>query len=510
MGFIHDASAPPAPSAPSALRKREALGFALAAFLLSLAVRVPTLGRQSLWYDEILTANVVAGGWSELVANRLSRGHFPTYFMLVKALGLGGASEAMLRLPSALFMSLAAAVMTVLALRLGGRIAALAALLLFAFMPALVYYGQEARPYAMLLFFLAIATTALVLLVRGAGEPERPAIAATIGTVGAALTIPAGIASVLIMHLSLIFSGGLRLPSRFRRLLKVHVAVTWIVIGLAALTLVQAVRTISGEPGGLMKWQYAAGPLARIAEAWGETYGFKVNGDVDRFLFPGWEVGPSLVFCALVFAAIVIRRRDPAIRLLAGSAIGTPLVFLVLGIFTATSGRYMLGMLPPAIVLASVGAAELLGRPKLRRPAALALGAALLMLGLQALDATQSDARFDWRSVGRFMAENDVRDVEVLTNNGVAPVSVGYYLPPGSEIRWRVARPPFQAIDDLWQWARESDTAWLLLFFRGSEVPDEVVAGRKVCRFPLGLADLVILTPDPTTLPAPLRGCAGN
>ncbi|MBN9433914.1 MAG: glycosyltransferase family 39 protein [Bosea sp.] len=510
MGFIHDASAAPRPSALSVLRKGEALGFALAAFLLSLAVTVPTLGRQSLWYDEVLTANVVATGWSDLIADRLGRGHFPTYFMLLKSLGLGGASEAMLRLPSALFMSLAAAVMTVLALRLGGRIAALATLLLFAFMPALVYYGQEARPYAMLLFFLAIATMPLVSLVRGTGEPKRLATAATIGTVGAALAIPAGIASVLIMHLSLILSGALRLPSRFRRPLKLHVAVTWIVIGLAALTLVQAVRTISGERGGLMKWQYATGPAARIAEAWGETYGFRVNSDIDRFLPVGWEVLPSLVFCALVLVAIVIRRRDPAIRLLAGSAIGTPLVFLVLGIFTATAGRYMLGMLPPAIVLAGVGAAEVLGRPKLRRPAALVLGAALLVLGLQALDATQSDSRFDWRSVGRFMAENDVRDVEILTNNSVAPISVGYYLPPGSEIRWQVARPPFQEIDDLWQWARESETAWLLLFFRGGEVPDQVVAGRSVCRFPFGLADLVILTADPTTLPAPLRGCAGN
>ncbi len=236
MGFIHDASAAPRPSALSVLRKGEALGFALAAFLLSLAVTVPTLGRQSLWYDEVLTANVVATGWSDLIADRLGRGHFPTYFMLLKSLGLGGASEAMLRLPSALFMSLAAAVMTVLALRLGGRIAALATLLLFAFMPALVYYGQEARPYAMLLFFLAIATMPLVSLVRGTGEPKRLATAATIGTVGAALAIPAGIASVLIMHLSLILSGALRLPSRFRRPLKLHVAVTWIVIGLAALT----------------------------------------------------------------------------------------------------------------------------------------------------------------------------------------------------------------------------------------------------------------------------------
>ncbi len=213
MGFIHDASAAPRPSALSVLRKGEALGFALAAFLLSLAVTVPTLGRQSLWYDEVLTANVVATGWSDLIADRLGRGHFPTYFMLLKSLGLGGASEAMLRLPSALFMSLAAAVMTVLALRLGGRIAALATLLLFAFMPALVYYGQEARPYAMLLFFLAIATMPLVSLVRGTGEPKRLATAATIGTVGAALAIPAGIASVLIMHLSLILSGAFeRLP----------------------------------------------------------------------------------------------------------------------------------------------------------------------------------------------------------------------------------------------------------------------------------------------------------
>lgn len=510
MGLIHDASADPAPSALPVRRKGEALGFALAALLLSLAVSVPTLGRQSLWYDEILTANVVASGWDDLIADRLGRGHFPTYFLLLKALGLGGASEAMLRLPSALFMSLAAAVMTVLALRLGGRIAALATLILFAFIPALVYYGQEARPYAMLLFFLAVATIALVSLVEKRLAFGRNAIVATIGTIGAALTIPAGIVSVLLMHLSLPLAGAFRLPPERRRALRWHVSVTWIVIGCVALLLIQGVRTVAHEPGGLMKWQYATGPAARIAEAWGETYGFAIRPDIDRFLPAGWEVVPSLVFCVLVLAAIVMRWRDPAIRLLAGSAIGTPLVFMVLGVFTATSGRYMLGMLPPAIVLASIGAAELLARPKLRLPASAILAGAALMLGLQGLDATRSETRFDWRSIGRFLAEHQIRDVDILTNNGVAPVSVDYYMPPGSAIRWRVANPPFEPIETLWPAARASDPAMMLLFFRGGAVPDEVVAGRSVCRFPFGLADLVILTRDPASLPAPLRGCAGN
>jgi len=492
----------PAPVSHSPLPlayERETPGFALAAFLLSLAVRVPTLGRQSLWYDEILTANVVASGWSDLVADRLARGHFPTYFLFLKALGLGGASETMLRLPSALFMSLAAAIMTVLALRLGGRIAALSTLILFAFVPALVYYGQEARPYAMLLFFLAIATTALVSIIQQRPGSGRSALVATAGTIGAALAVPAGIVSVLLMHLSLPLAGAFGLPPERRRALRWHVAATWIVIGCAALLLIQGVRTVAHEPGGLMKWQY----------------GFAIRPDIDRFLPSGWEVVPSLVFCALVLAAIMMRWRDPAVRLLAGSAVGTPLVFMVLGVFTATSGRYMLGMLPPAIVLAGIGAGELLrltgpGSRALRAALGALAAAAALMLGLQGLDATQSETRFDWRSIGRFLAEHQIRDVEILTNNGVAPVSVGYYLPPGQAIRWRVANPPFEPIETLWPAARASDPAMLLLFFRGGAVPDEVVAGRSVCRFPFGPADLVILTRDPANLPAPLRGCAGD
>lgn len=506
MAVIIDQPAAAAPAAATA--RREGLAFAAAACLLSLVVRVPTLGRPSLWYDEVLTANVVAGGWADVITERLSRGHFPTYFLLVKALGLGGAPDALLRLPSALFGSIAAALYTWLAYRLGGRIAALASLVLFAFMPNLFYYGQEARPYALLLLFLGIATLAEIELLGGRGEPRRLGIVATVGSIGAALSIPAGIASVALLHLSLLAGGAGRLPPPARRALRLHVIVTWVVIALASLALVPGVVGLSEEPQGLMKWQYATTAFDRIAEAWSETYGFWVREDVDRYLPAGWEIVPSLVFTALVLAGFWLRRRDRVIRYLAGSVFGTPLAFLLIGSITATSGRYLIGMLPPAIVLGACGAAALAERWRLALAAVLALAG--LMLALQTLDASLSDSRYDWRRLGRFMAANGIRDVEIMTNNRVAPVSLDYYLPAGSGIAWNVAREPPATIDAVWEWARGRETAWLLLFYRDGPLPDDVVRGRTVCRWHFSYGDLFVLTHDPSELPAPLEGCAGS
>ena len=341
-----------------AVRIAPGLGWAALAFLLALLLRLSTLGDLALWYDEVITADVAAASWPGLVADRLANGHFPTYFALLKTIGLAGASELTLRLPSAIFDSLAAALVTIVALRLSGRVGAIAALLLYAFYPALVQYGQEARPYALMLAFLALAIFGQVGLLTERANPGRQALLATIGTLGAALVMPAGIVPVALQHLALPLCGFRGFSSARKRLWWRHILVTWAGILCAAAFLIPAVLAQAAKPVGLMKWQTRDSFGQRVLEAFGQTYGFVVPGDIDRYLSAGCNGWIAAGFLGLMLAGFLVHRARPAFRMLAVTAFGTPVVFLVLGIFSASAGRYLIGMLPAAILLAGASRAS--------------------------------------------------------------------------------------------------------------------------------------------------------
>src|SRR5690606_8181572 len=136
----------------------------------------------------------------------------------------------------------------------------------------------------------------------------------------------------------------------------------------------------------------------RVAEAFGETYGFVVPRDIDRYLAADWNGLVAAGFLGLMFVGFLVHRKQPAFRMLAVTALGTPIVFLLLGAFSASAGRYLIGMLPAAVLLAASGVAALLARPGARRVLA---GAALAVffggLSLQALDMLATERKYDWR-----------------------------------------------------------------------------------------------------------------
>lgn len=92
----------------------------------------------------------------------------PYYAFMRGWIQLFGDSEAALRAPSAIAMGLCAAVVALLGSRLVNRAVGLRAGLIFALLPAVSHYGQEARPYAFATLFAA-ASTLLLLRLR-----ERP------------------------------------------------------------------------------------------------------------------------------------------------------------------------------------------------------------------------------------------------------------------------------------------------------------------------------------------------
>jgi len=133
-------------------------------------IRTINLTTQSLWRDEVDA--IILSGWTpqELITGLFRVGHNgPLFFVLLRFWrNLTGNSEFALRYPSALLGALAVPLGYVLARQLGfRRRAGLLLGLLLATSPYLVWYGQEAKMYALLLVLVMLAFIAYLKALTG-------------------------------------------------------------------------------------------------------------------------------------------------------------------------------------------------------------------------------------------------------------------------------------------------------------------------------------------------------
>ena len=117
----------------------------------AIVLRFPTLGQQSFWGDETLTAWQLHQPLGDEIANlpKLEASP-PLYFLLSWGwTRVFGVSEAGLRSLSALAGVAIVPVVYATGRTLLSRRAGLIAAALVAFSPALIWYSQEARPYSL-------------------------------------------------------------------------------------------------------------------------------------------------------------------------------------------------------------------------------------------------------------------------------------------------------------------------------------------------------------------------
>ncbi len=151
----------------------------IAILVLAAALRLFQIGAQSLWYDEGNSARIAERSVALIIAGAAGDIHPPLYYLLLKLWrALFGESEAALRSLSAVFGVGAVAFAYATGRDLFGRRAGLIAAALLAVAPFAVYYGQEARMYAMLAFCAAASTWALqrLPLTSPAQSPARAAL----------------------------------------------------------------------------------------------------------------------------------------------------------------------------------------------------------------------------------------------------------------------------------------------------------------------------------------------
>jgi mannosyltransferase len=300
------------------------------------------LGRPGLWGDELATWGTASLPWRQQAGflRQVDAVLAPYYAAMKTWMSLFGDSDVALRLPSVIAMAAAAAAVGLLGSRLDGRRTGLFAGILFAILPVVSRYGQEARPYAFVVLFAAVSTLVLLGWLEpspGRRQPARRrlvAYSAMIACVG--LSNVVGLL-VLAAHAALVVARG------DRRLVR-----TWLAAAI--------IGTIPVLP------VLALGLAQKSQVAWLAT--FHLPPEAYLTALGGSVLGGVLV------VALVARSHPPRTAtswLLVTWAAAPPLLLLALSpVMPLMLPRYLLCALPAWAILAGMALA------RLRLPLALA------------------------------------------------------------------------------------------------------------------------------------------
>ncbi|MCX5607337.1 MULTISPECIES: glycosyltransferase family 39 protein [unclassified Streptomyces] len=139
----------------------------------TLALAVSGINSPQLGTDELVTWSVGERSTGRILAlvHNVDAVHAAYYLLMHEWMAVFGDSHTALRMPSALAMSGAAAFVALIGGRLFGRRAGLCGGMLFALIPVVSRFGQEARSYALVVL---AATLATYLLLRALDRPGSP------------------------------------------------------------------------------------------------------------------------------------------------------------------------------------------------------------------------------------------------------------------------------------------------------------------------------------------------
>ena len=183
---------------------------------LALVLVLYELATRSLWLDESATVAISAQHGAALWhAIGRDGGNMLGYYLLLHLLtDLFGHAPAVIRAPSAVGFVGTVAFVGLIARRLFDRRAALAAGLLCAVSVPLVFWGQDARSYAVMTMFIAASFFALIVLLEGNGPRSRWSAAAYV--VSIVLAIYMSFVAVLVVPAHLIVLVARRERARVR------------------------------------------------------------------------------------------------------------------------------------------------------------------------------------------------------------------------------------------------------------------------------------------------------
>jgi mannosyltransferase len=321
--------------------------------LASLALGLFEVGVPQLWRDELASWSAASRTMPQLWAmlHNIDAVLGIYYFGLHLWMTVFGDSPTAMRLPSVIAMAGAAAVVGLIGRRLGGGVAGLASGLIFALIPSVSRYAQEARPYAFATFFAALATLMFLRAMERPGWSRWAIYAVVLGAAGAAnlvaVTVAAGHLIILLWDFlqrtvrvggdgtpesGKALPGGRLAPEGSPLLLVKRFIVAVIVGGILVSPLVIEGHTQQG-------WQIGGVATPHVAELIG------VSGGLWQELFA--SVPAAVVIMLLAVASLVAapdaRRRSIALYALAFAIVPVVTVWIISrGPTSYWTFRYML------------------------------------------------------------------------------------------------------------------------------------------------------------------------
>jgi mannosyltransferase len=375
---------------------------------IAAALRFATIGDQSYWYDEAITASMLDGSLADMFRGVVDTESTPPLYYVLAWLWahVVGSDEAQLRSLSALAGTLVvpvafAAGRAVATTRIGLAAAALAAV-----SPMLVWYSQEARAYS-LLALLGGLSFVLFSRARVDPSPRRLTLWAAVSALAIATHYFAGF--VVLAEAALL----LRAHRRVRDVRRALAGVGVFAVCLLPLAAVQASHRRLGWVGGIELTERVTEALQRLVTAgqpsswWGAT-----GAEVTPYV---WIAAVAVLALAAALVATRASGHERAGAMLAlqvaAVGIGVPIAMaLFADLATGGDGDYfldrnVLGAWVPLTVFVACGLAA--RRAGIVGAACIAVLVAWSVVVYVDIATSPELQRDDWRSVAEALPEDD-------------------------------------------------------------------------------------------------------
>lgn len=399
----------------------------LAVTVVGALLRFSTLSVQSLWFDESFTILQLKQPLGVFLSNMdLYQATPPLYYFLAwpweRVVGDGAVG---MRSLSAIFGSVTVPVVFLAGRTLFSSWAGLLAAAFVATSPTLVWYSQEARPYALLVLLISASLLFLARALQGDSRRDVFGFA-----VASALAIATHYFAAF-----LVAPAALVILWRRRDGIALGALALQVVVGLAVLPLALAQRARGGG-------SYISGvPVTDRMNEIARQFVAGLNLAPGRVL--GLLAGVLLVSGLILLVVLTRdreRRRGILILALAGCAVGIPVAMGLAGENFLLLRNLLSAWVPLALAAAAGFAARRAGTPGLAAGGILAVVFAAITV---AVAATPSFQRSDWRGISRAMdAQPGARAIVVKPAFSGAAINIyrpGSYA-PGAQVPVRVSQ----------------------------------------------------------------------